>query len=165
MNNEVEVNAARSSKNEEVKKKILEIFLGSDYGATVSYEEINEVLMLDLENEDDMKKMKRIVSSIKDLLIDKGRILQSVRGVGWYILKPQHIASYTYRNYIVKPQRAYDKAKKILQKYDRRTLNEERIVEFVAINDLNNQLQKLSGNLLNNSEYLKNKSEFDRLGD
>lgn len=165
MNNKIEFNYRYSSKNEDKTQQIMDIFLESDYGAMISYEEVNEVLMINLDDEDELKYMKNFVGKLKNALIDRGRVIQSVRNQGWYILKPQHIASYTYRNYIVKPQKAYKKADRILQRYDKRPLNEERIREYTDINNLNHKLQDFSENLINNSDYMKNRNKYNELKD
>lgn len=97
------------------------------------------------------------------MLIKRGYVIKSVKGCGWYILKPNQISSYTYRNYIVKPQKSYLKASEILQHFEKRDLSEDRKAEYEDINNLNNSLITETDRMLFDSHYYKNKNYYDNL--
>lgn len=165
--NTVAINYRYNSKNDEKKQKVIETFVGSDYGVTVTYNEINQILGLDLDNEDtyyeNMKYLKRFVSKLKNYLIKKGIVIKSVKDVGWYILKPEHISSYTYRQYMVKPMKSYQKAQEILNHFDKTKLNEDRKEEYENIDYLNKKLLKDTDTIICSSRYYKNKAYYDNL--
>lgn len=96
---------------------------------------------------------KSVMIKVRNWLINKGYVLKSIRNVGYYILKPNQIASYTYRTYIKKPLRLYEKAKTILVNTDTDFLNTKEFNEHKLTLDLNNKLETETNKLINNETY------------
>ena len=101
------------------------------------------------------------MSKIKNILIDYGYVLKSVGGVGYYILKPNQISSFTFRNYIVKPQKAYEKANRILNHVDTTKLNEIGKEEHRYAKELAENIAETAENTIYNSNYWNNKILYE----
>lgn len=156
----MEVNYRYNSKNELIIKDICEFIRTKDYGTMIYYTDITRRIGLNIEIEEHMKLFKRLMSKVKNILIDYSYILKSVGGKGYYILKPNQIPSFTYRTYIIKPQRAYEKAKKILERVDKKDFRKLDIEEHSVVTELNNQLIEASDYTIFNSNYYKNKAKY-----
>lgn len=165
----MEVNYRYSSKNEDKKKDTIDLFLNKPYGTLVMYDEVARTANINIntsdkeKDEENLKYLKQFVGTLKNLLIKRGYVIKSVKGCGWYILKPNQISSYTYRNYIVKPQKSYLKASEILQHFEKQDLSEDRKAEYEDINNLNNSLITETDRMLFDSHYYKNKNYYDNL--
>lgn len=83
MDNTMLLNYRYNSKNEEKKAKIIEIFTHSDYGVTVTYNEVNEVLRLNLDDyekyDENMKYIKNFVGNLKNLLIKRRNSIKNYK--------------------------------------------------------------------------------------
>lgn len=161
----MEVNYRYDSKNEDIRKEICDYILSQNYGSSIRYEDISRRIGLNIEIEEQFEFLKKLVGSCKNILIDRGRILKNVGGLGWYILKPTQIASYTYRTCILKPQKAYDKAKRILTHTNTSGFNDKRIQEYNDVKELNDMLSEVSYNIILESDYHNNKDSYDSLKD
>lgn len=164
INDKINVNYRYNSKNELVIQDIIEFIKSFPYGSIVYYEDVSKRIGLDISSEDGMKYLKRLMSKAKNILIDYSYILKSVGGKGWYILKPTQIPSYTYRAYITKPQKTYEKAKRILSKVDKSKYKDINNQEHLEVMELNNKLQQVSDYTIFNSNYYASKEkhkEFD----
>ena len=140
----IEVNYRYNSKNEDIKKEICDYILSQNYGSSIKYEDISRRIGINIQIDEELERLKKLVGSCKNLLIDRGRILKNVGGLGWYILKPTQIASYTYRTYITKPRRAYEKAKRILEHTNTKNFSNERKQEHQEVTELNEMLSDVS---------------------
>ena len=78
---------------------------------------------------------------------------------------PTQIASYTYRTYITKPRRAYEKAKRILEHTNTKNFSNERKQEHQEVTELNEMLSDVSLNIISESDYIKNKDSYDNIKD
>ena len=156
----MEVNYRYNSKNENVIKNIINFILEKEYGSLVYYNEIAQRIGLNLEFEEHIKLFKRLMSKVKNVLIDYGYILKSIGGKAYYILKQNQIASFTYRNYIIKPQRAYEKAKRILERTRKNEFTKLDEEEHDNVTILNNQMIEVSDYTIFNSEYYQNKDKY-----
>lgn len=161
----MEVNYRYNSKNEDIKKEICDYILSQNYGSSIRYEDISRRIGINIEIEEELDRLKKLVGSCKNLLIDRGRILKNVGGLGWYILKPTQIASYTYRTYIIKPRKAYDKAKRILEHTNTKNFSSKRKQEHQEVTELNEMLSDVSLNIIIESDYHKNKDSYDNIKD
>lgn len=117
------------TENTEKINNACEYILTKEYGSTLTFEELNKYFNLDLKDVYDNRQFKYLMKKCKNILINYSYILRSVTNVGYYILKPNQISSYTYRTYMLKPLRAFDKAKRILEKTDRKEFNKNEIEE------------------------------------
>lgn len=156
----MEVNYRYNSKNELIIRDICEYILTKEYGTTISYTDISRRIGLNIEHEDSLKLFKRLMAKVRNILIDYSYVLKIINGVGYYILKPNQISSYTYRTYITKPQRAYEKAKRILERTDKNKFNQLNEQEHQEVTELNNQMMQVSDYTIFNSDYYKNKDKY-----
>ena len=156
-----EVNYRYNSKNELITKDIIEYIRTFNYGDLISYEVLARRIGLNIEFEEHKKLFKRIMQKAKNILIDYSYVLKSVGGKGYYILKSNQISSYTYRNYIVKPLKSYEKAKRILKRTDKSSFSNLDSEEHTYITELNNQMIRVSEYTLENSNYFENKDKYE----
>ena len=161
----VEVNYRYNSKNENVRKTICDIFTSKNHGETVLYTDISREIGINIEIEEELKKLKMLVGSVKNILIDKGKVIKSISNLGWYILKPTQVASYTYRTCIIKPMKSYEKAKRILQHTNTINFNDERKKEYSDVKELNEMMSDVSLNIIQESDYFANKEHYDNIKD
>lgn len=155
------VNEVKTSKYEINTELALEYILTRKHGETIPYVTLANILRFSLQDEHQEKIFKRRMSKIKNILIDYGYVLKSVGGVGYYILKPNQISSFTFRNYIVKPQKAYEKAKRILNHVDTTKLNEISKEEHKYAQELAENIAETAENTIYNSNYWNNKTLYE----
>lgn len=158
--NDIVVNYRYNSKNEPVIIDIIDYILSLPYGNIIYYHDISRRIGLNIEDEFGMKYLKRLMSKVKNILIDYSYVLRSINGKGWYILKPTQIPSYTYRTYITKPQKAYEKAKRILERTDKTKYLDINNQQYNEITKLNNDMIEVSDYTIFNSDYYKNKEKY-----
>jgi hypothetical protein len=157
----MEVNYRYNSKNELIIKDICEFIITKEYGTLVPFTDISRRIGLNIELEEGMKYFKKLMSKAKNILIDYSYILKPIKGTAYYILKPNQIPSYTYRTYITKPQKSYEKAKRILERTDRSNFNQLNKQEHQEVTELNNQMIEVSDYTIFNSNYYKNKDKYN----
>lgn len=136
-----------------LKKKREELYnyiLTKDYGYKFLFEELNQFLNYDLSDLNEFHKFKVEIGKIKIKLYEVGIVIKSVPNIGYYILKPNQISSYTYRTFIVKPMKSYNKAKIILENTKTSSLKDKEMEKYVSTCTLNNDLINLTNNLLSN---------------
>lgn len=156
----MEVNYRYNSKNELIIKDIIDFIKTKDYGTTIYYTDITRRIGLNIELEEHKKFFKSLMSKVKNILIDYSYILKSVGGTGYYILKPNQIPSFTYRTYIVKPQKAYEKATRILNRTDRTNFRAIDTENYDDVCELNMQLIDTTDYTIFNSKYYKNIDKY-----
>lgn len=132
---------------------VCKYILTKEYGSTLTFEELNKFFNLNLKDEYDNHRLKYLMRKCKNILINYSYILRSVTKVGYYILKPNQISSYTYRTYIIKPLKSFDKAKLILSKTDKKEFNKEEIREHALTSGLNAALIYATDALINDEQY------------
>lgn len=93
------------------------------------------------------------MNKVKDRLYKKGFVIRSIYNIGYYILKPNQVSSYTYRNFIVRPTKQYNKAKIILENINNKEFNNDENLEFKTTKSLNKKIIDTTNNLLNSNEY------------
>lgn len=157
----MEINYRYNSKNELIIRDICDFIRTKEYGEVIYNQEISRRIGLNIESEEHKKIFKNLMSKVKNVLIDYSYILKSLSGKGYYILKPNQIPSFTYRTYITKPQRAYEKAKRILERTDKSKFNQLNEQEHQEVTELNNQMIEVSDYTIFNSNYYKNKDKYN----
>ena len=160
INDNVSVNYRYNSKNELIIQDIIEFIRSFSYGSMIYYEDVAKRIGLNIDTDDALKYLKQLVGKTKNILIDYSYILKSVGGKGWYILKPTQIPSYTYRTYITKPQKAYEKAKRILERTDKSKYKDINHEQHSYVTELNNDMIQVSDYTIFNSNYYKNKDKY-----
>lgn len=155
------VNERYNSKHEKNIEECIEYIRNKKYGETIPYSDLSKILNFNLDDELQKKKFKNVMNKVKNLLINHGYVLRSVNGIGYYILKPNQIPSFTFRNYIVKPLKTYEKGIRILNHTDKFNLNSDEKAVHDDISILANRVKKETENTIYNSRYYENnKKEF-----
>lgn len=155
----------RDSEKKQYKQEVIEYILNEDYGVTLFNENLARMLRYNIDDELEYYKYKSMMTSIKDFLISKGKVLKGISGIGYYILKPSEVAQHCYRNYVKKAGRMYDKSAYILDRTDKTNLNEIRLEEMNNMMELNRQLIDNAWNTIKESPYYSRKDYYDSLKD
>ena len=145
------------------KQEVIEFILNKDYGETLSNYELAKMLKYNIDDEEEYHKFKTMMSSIRKFLLRYGRVLKSISGVGYYILKPSQISQHCYRTYIKGAARMFDKSQFVLERTDKSELNETRIEEIQNIMELNKNLIENTWNAIEESKYYSRKNYYDSL--
>lgn len=129
------------------KKKAFEVEEITNYvktkqqGETLTYKELQPFTHYNLEDELDRYHFAAaIMSRVREILIEDGYILKAIKYQGFYILKSNQIQSYTYRTYIKRPLKQFQKAERILNNTIVNGLNEDELQKHKLTADLNKQL-------------------------
>ena len=155
----------RDSKKLQNKQEVIEYILNEPYGETLLNEELGIMLGYNIEDEEEFKKYKNMMQSIKKFLLSKGRVLKSIPNLGYYILKPSQISKHCFNTYIKSASRLYDKSAYVLDRTDKTELNETRKEEINNLIGLNKLLAETAENLIQESAYYSRKTYYDSLGE
>ena len=161
----MEVNYRYSSKNEERIKDACDYILDKEYGSTILFGQLAEIMRFNIQDEQEERRFKNVMGRVKNILVDYGYILKIITGVGYYILKPKHISSYCYRTYVDRTKRLLEKSDRVLRHVDQKELSDVRKKEHSEMTDLNQQLYGEIGLVVEASEYGKNRAYYESLGD
>ena len=161
----MEVNYRYRSKNENRIKDAIDYILDKEYGSTILFGTLADVMRYNIQDEQEEKKFKSTMGRVKNILVDSGYILKTITGVGYYILKPKHISSYCYRTYIDKTKRLLEKSERVLKHVDQTELSETRKKEHSEMSELNREIYGDIGLIVESSEYGKNRHYYDSLND
>lgn len=149
----------------EKRDNTLTFILSKNYGETISIEELNKILNENLNDEYGKVRFRHQMNKVKNELYEKGYVIRSIYNVGYYILKPNQVSSYTYRNFILKPTKAYQKATIILNNINTNKLSNDRLEERNNVLNLNTLLRRTSNNIIKNSDYHKKENYYNNLKD
>lgn len=158
-------NSRYESKYKQNIQETIEFILNKKYGETLYLTDLEKIMGYNINDEKELKKFKSQMGKVKNFLINYGYILKPVIGVGYFILKPQHIPNHCYRTYVTKSQRMLDKSLKILDHTDKTKLTQPRLEELTNMANLNNQLIESMQNTIDNSAYYSRKEYYNSLGD
>lgn len=145
--------------------ELIEYILDQDYGVTISFEKCASYLHYNIEDEHENKKFKSTMGRVKNFLIDKGYVLKSIPGVGYYILKPKQISGYCYHTYIKRTENLLGKSGRILSHVAQSELSEIRKEEYDNLCDLNFDVTNAIDSTIENSKYYSKKNYYDNLDD
>lgn len=137
----------------EKREKIKKIILNKEYGETISYNELNQIFKEDLRDSYGRNVLRRQMNIVKNELFNEGYVIRPIYHVGYYILKPNQVSSYTYRNYIVKPMNSFKKAKVILNNTEKKKLKGQEISEYALTYKLNEEIIHANTEIINLEEY------------
>lgn len=160
-----EVNYRYSTKNENRIKDACDYILDKEYGSTIPFGTLADIMRYNIQDEQEEKKFKSTMGRVKNILVDSGYILKTITGVGYYILKPKHISSYCYRTYVDRTKRLLEKSERVLKHVDRTELSDIRKKEHEEMQSLNQELYGEIGLVVESSDYGKNRSYYDSLKD
>ena len=157
-----------SSYQPEFKQRIqeaVEYILERNYGDTISFSTLGKLLHYNIDDEVENKKFKSTMGRVKNFLIDKGYVLKSIPGVGYYILKPKQISGYCYHTYIRRTENLLNKSGRILSHVAQNELSEIRKEEYENVCDLNSDVINAIDSSIENSKYFNRKNYYDNLED
>ena len=124
------------------------------FGDTITFEELQILTKYNLNDKFENYKFKsNVIRPVKNRLIQSGIVLKSVRNIGYYILKPNQIQSYTYRTYIVKPLRHFEKAATILNNSKTIALSASELEKHNLTLNLNTELMEVTDKLIKDQRY------------
>lgn len=144
---------------------VIEYISSLEYGALVPTAKLNEYFNYNLEDEKEKRKFNNIMRKIKNVLIEKGFMLRTITGKGYYIMKPQQISGYCYHTYICKMDKILGKTEKILNHIEKDKMSPIRRVEHKEVKTLNRKLRDNISVTIENSDYYEHKSTYDALKD
>lgn len=134
--------------------EIIKLISNKDYGALITFEELQKFTSYDLSDELQSYIFKsRIMPRVKERLIETGKVLKSIKNKGYYMLKPNQIKSYTYRTYIKRPLKQFQKADIILRNTDVKLLNNKDFELHSLTINLNNELIDKTNEIINKEQY------------
>ena len=164
----VEFKFKKAIYNSEKMQKIqecMEYVLEHDYGQMLLNTELAKKLGYNIENEIEQKKFKSMMSRIKNYSAEYGYVLKGVHQVGYYILKPQHVANHCFRTYIRSSQRTNDKSLWIMNHIDKTELEDERLEEYDNFIELQKEIIDKTESLIDNSKYFNRMDYYNNLKD
>lgn len=140
----------KSFQIDEVEKYIRQ----KNFGDIISFKDLQTLTKYNLDNKFENYKFKtNVMRPVKNRLIQSGIVIRSVRNIGYYILKPNQIQSYTYRTYIVKPLRHFEKAATILINSKVQNLDEVELEKHNLTLNLDTELMKVTNELIKSEKY------------
>lgn len=136
----------------EKREKLYEFILSKNYGETITIEQINNILQENLNSDLGSKRFRNQINKVKNKLYEKGYVIRSIYDIGYYILKPNQVSSYTYRNFIVKPTKQFNKARIIMKNTNTKNLNDDEYVELYNTIELNKEMIRTTNKILNSEK-------------
>jgi hypothetical protein len=155
----------RDSSKKQYKQEVIEYILNEPYGIVINNDELGPMLKYNIDDEEEFKKYKAMMNQIRQVLLKYGRVLKSVPGTGYYILKPTQVSQHCYRTYIKSASRLYDKSAYVLDRTDKSEMNKERLEEINNMINLNKQLIENTWDTIQESAYYSRKNVYDNLKD
>ena len=146
-------------------QEVIEFVLEKDYGETISFNTLANILHYNIDDELECKKFKTMMCRIRNFLIDYGYVLKNIVGVGYYILKPKQISGYCYHTYIRKTENLLNKSGRILSHVAKSELSEIRKEEYDNVCELNLDVTNVIDTTIENSKYYSKKNYYDSLDD
>lgn len=132
----------------EKREKLYEFILSKNYGETITIEQINNILQENLNSDLGSKRFRCQINKVKNKLYEKGYVIRSIYDIGYYILKPNQVSSYTYRNFIVKPTKQFNKARIIMKNTNTKNLNDDEYIELYNTIELNKEMIRTTNKVL-----------------
>lgn len=135
-------------------EKIEKYFKEKNFGDTITYDELQKLTFYNLQDKYECYKFKgNTMRRVKNRLINNGIVLKAIKGIGYYILKPNQISSYTYRTYIIKPLKSYEKANIILNNTKTERLNKKELEKHKLTSELNICLMEQTNKFIRTQKY------------
>lgn len=144
----------------EKREKLYEFILSKNYGETITIEQINNILQENLNSDLGSKRFRNQINKVKNKLYEKGYVIRSIYDIGYYILKPNQVSSYTYRNFIVKPTKHFNKARIIMKNTNTKNLNDDEYVELYNTIELNKEMIRTTNKILNSEKNFYKKGNY-----
>lgn len=133
---------------------IIEYFKFKKQGEQINYDELQQFTHYDLKNVLEFHYFKtNTMRRVKEGLIDYGIIIKAIPNIGYYILKSNQVSSYTYRTYIKKPLKQLNKAERILNSTETKSLTVGELGKYNLTMALNQDLMAANDKVLNSNKY------------
>ena len=133
---------------------IVNLFKLKHQGNIITYKELQEYTHYNFSDYIDFDRFKKnTMAKAKNKLIEEGIIIKAIPNEGYYILKSNQIQSYTYRTYIRRPLKQFQKAEKILNNTIVNSLNAEELQKHKLTVDLNKQLINTNNEIINLKKF------------
>ena len=133
---------------------IIEYFKFKKQGEQINYDELQQFTHYDLKNVLEFHYFKtNTMRRVKEGLIDYGIIIKAIPNIGYYILKSNQVSSYTYRTYIKKPLKQLNKAERILNSTETKSLTVGELGKYNLTIALNQDLMAANDKVLNSNKY------------
>lgn len=149
----------RKTKNSEKSDKLYFFLKSKQYGEIVYHSELEEILGVS----HNLNIYSGYLRNVKTKLVLHSKILKAIPGVGYQVLKPNQVSSYTYRQYINRTLNMYNFSEYILQNLDTSNLSKDRKDEYKEVSSLNDSLKQLSQKTIKESKYYSRKDYYDSL--
>jgi hypothetical protein len=159
------INYRYKSKLDNAISDVIEYILSLDYGTLIPFEKLSVPLGYNLEDEKEKRRFRNTMSRIKNFLIEKGYVLRTITGKGYYIMKPKQISGYCYHTYICKMDKLLMKSERTLIHVDKSQLSQTRKTEHKEVKTLNSALRENTDTTIRSSNYYEHKSFYDALKD
>ena len=153
----------KSEKRQKISETV-DYIVEKNYGATLLHSDLCKLLGYNMSNDEEFEKYKSTMGRVKEILLQFGRVLVSVNGVGYYILKPSQVSRHCYKKFVQSASRKYDKCSFILHRVDNTELIPERLEELQNMIQLNRQLMNSAEKVLKESAYYSRKDYYNSLG-
>lgn len=155
----------RDSKKKQAKQECIEHILSQTYGTTLSDTELCQILMYSIDDEEEYKKYKAMMNSVKGILLRYGYILKSIPNVGYYILKPSQASKHCYKTYIKRARNLVDKSDFVLERVEKKDLSDIRQEEIQNMMKLNKDLIENMSKVVEESVYYSRQYVYGTLVD
>lgn len=133
---------------------IIEYFKFKKQGDQINYDELQQFTHYDLKNVIEFHYFKtNTMRRVKEGLIDYGIIIKAIPNIGYYILKSNQVSSYTYRTYIKRPLKQLNKAERILNSTETKSLTVGELGKYNLTMALNQDLMAANDKVLNSNKY------------
>lgn len=139
--------------------KLFNFILQKKYGDIIYHKDIENVLELSRE----LRAYSGYLRMTKTRLIPKSLVLKAIPGIGYQILKPNQISSYTYRQYIKRTLNLYNYSELILDYVNTEALTNDRLQEYKDVKELNKKIKEMSQKTIKESKYYSRKDYYDSL--
>lgn len=133
---------------------IIEYFKFKKQGEQINYDELQQFTHYNLKDVLEFHYFKtNTMRRVKEGLIDYGIIIKAIPNIGYYILKSNQVSSYTYRTYIKKPLKQLNKAERILNNTETKSLTVGELGKYNLTMALNQDLMAANDKVLNSNKY------------
>lgn len=137
------------------------LIMSMNYGEIITHEEIERIIGY-IRN---TTKYTYIISKVKKQLIPNSRIIKSIPGKGYQLLKNEQVSGYVYRNYIVKAEERLEQGNTILDNLNTKGFGSARGAEFDDVRELSRDLKKTVKKKRIESQYYDRMTYYNSLED
>jgi len=116
--------------NSEKIKALAEAFIGKGYGGALTHYEIANII----EERENSRRYRSVVDGAKKRLLECGKMIENVRGVGYRVVYPDEYAEQSAKC-VVSGARRIDKGTKIIRNAPVKDMSREGVQEYNVVAD------------------------------